>query len=306
MEKILVTGANGHLGRRLIATLPGHYAVAAVVRSERARRLLLRHIGARPHCTVTLADPGDEAAITAVAADCQRAVHLVGTIKATRDNPYVDSHQRPARALAAAAADAALKQVVYVSILGAGPDSGSQCLRARFAVEQILRSAGPALTVIRVPMVLGEADRASYALARRAMARRVTVFRAASREQPIYAGDVITALMNALQFAPAANAVFDLAGPESVSRRELIVRAAATVGRRPRIVSLPLWIGLAFAGGLELLSPKPPFTRDMLRILDHDDDIDPTAAAATLGLTLTSLDAMLKRCIPNRINQEAI
>jgi hypothetical protein len=41
----------------------------------------------------------------------------------------------------------------------------------------------------------------------------------------------------------------------------------------------------------------------MLRILDHDDAIDPAAAAAALGITLTPLDEMLERCIVGRLAQ---
>ena len=116
-------------------------------------------------------------------------------------------------------------------------------------------------------------------------------FRASSREQPIYAGDVVDAILAGL--APdGPTGVVELAGPRTLSRRDLVA-AASTVGTRT--VSLPLWIGLALAGIMESVSRNPPVTRAMLGVLDHDDDIDPEPASAALGIELTSLEQTLAR-----------
>jgi uncharacterized protein YbjT (DUF2867 family) len=300
MARVLITGANGHLGRRLISALPQSDDVMALVRSERARRVLLQHVNDRRPLTVTIADPADPLAVAAAASGCERVVHLIGTIKQTRHNRFIDAHERPAEALAAAVATGTVKHIVTVSILGAATTSSSECLRSRARTENILLAGPVPVSVIRVPMVLGEGDRASGALSKRARAKRATVFRAASLEQPIYAGDVVTAIDHALRFDAPQNQVFDLAGPQSLSRRELIERAAALLQREPAVRSLPLGVGLALAGFFELVLSNPPITRDMLKVLDHDDAIDPTAAAVALGITLTSLDEMLKRCVSAR------
>lgn len=300
MKGILVTGANGHLGRRLIAHLPEDTPIEALVRSERARSRLERDCGGKRGLRITVASPVDADALATLAARCDRAVHLIGTIKETRDNRYVDSHQRPAAALVEAAARSGLERIVYLSILGADDASASACLRARAAVEAMFLDIAAPACVIRVPMVLGEGDRASAALARRARARRVFLFRAASLEQPIYAGDVVAALEHALGVEPAINGMLELAGPESLSRGALTARAARVCRTQPAIHSLPLLLGLAVARVMEITRERPPVTRDMLRVLDHDDDIDAHAAAATLGLTLTSLDTMLERCVGQR------
>ena len=72
-------------------------------------------------------------------------------------------------------------------------------------------------------MVLGEGDYASGALLRRAAQARSFAFRPASLEQPIYAGDVITAIGQAATLKYAGG--LDLAGAESLSRRALLQRA---------------------------------------------------------------------------------
>ena len=302
MTRVLVTGANGHLGRRLITMLPPSCAVEALVRSERARDMLLKNVCNRSQLNITVADPRDPAAIAEVSINCERVVHLIGTIKETRNSRYVDAHEIPAQALVAATPNTPIKHIVYISILGAAPDSTSRCLRSRAAVENMLMAAQPAATIIRVPMVLGEKDRASFALAKRASAKRVVLFRADSLEQPIYAGDVVDAIAKMLGTDDPQDQIFDLAGPQSLSHRELVTRAALLLNNRPTIYSLPLGFGLALARLLELTTTMPPITCGMLRVLDHDDAIDPTQAAAALGIRLTELDEILRRCVINRLS----
>jgi uncharacterized protein YbjT (DUF2867 family) len=145
-------------------------------------------------------------------------------------------------------------------------------------------------------MVLGEDDFAARALAARARRNCSLVLRGSSLEQPIYAGDVVAAMLGALAADEPAR-TYDLAGPESLSRTSLIHRAARVLGRRTRVLSLPLAWGLWLALLMEKVSANPPLTRAMLGVLDHDDRIDTQQAVDALGLTLTSLDETLRRCL---------
>jgi NADH dehydrogenase len=148
-------------------------------------------------------------------------------------------------------------------------------------------------------MVIGEGDHVARALRVQACARVVPLLRGgAAREQPIDARDVVRAVALALA-APGfeGGAALDLAGPESLTRRELLLRCAALHGRRPRVLAVPLGLELALAGLLERLLADPPLTRAMIGVLDRDDDIDPGEACRRLGLSLTPLDETLRRCV---------
>ena len=161
-------------------------------------------------------------------------------------------------------------------------------------LKQIIEQSGVPALILRVPMVLGEGDYATRALSQRAGSRVVFQFRAESLEQPIYAGDVLEAVLAGLGLGasgPAVTGGYDLAGPESLSRRALTHRAAEVLGvRPPTVISLPIALGMGLAGLLERLSASPPFTRAMLGVLDHDDHLDPGESLAALGLTLTPLN----------------
>ena len=283
MERVLVTGANGHLGRRLLKELKT--PTRAVVRSETAASKL------DSHDDVRIVDYTDEAGLRHACTDCSAIVHLVGIIKEGARATYASAHEQSTQSLLVAATRAGVDRIVYLSILGSGEDSPNACLASKARAESILlESAIPAL-VIRVPMVLGEGDYASIALLAKARRALAFTFRASSLEQPIYAGDVVDAILAGLD-PSGPTGIIELAGPRSLTRRALISGASA-VGTRT--VSLPLALGYALAWLLERVSGDPPLTPAMLGVLDHDDDIDPQPAADALGIRLTGLVETLAR-----------
>ncbi len=297
---IVVTGANGNLGRRLLQNLTGQVPLCAVVRSERAADQV-RALALQPEPEIRVLDYLDAAAMTEALTGAEYVVHLVGIIKETNASSYVDAHERTSEVLCQAADLAGASRIVYLSIVGSEPGSSNRCLASKGAAEAILLAAATPALVVRVPMVLGEGDYAAGALARRARKGWNVLLRGASLEQPIYAGDVIEAVKAGLGAAPAPSAlddvVLDLAGPVSLPRSELTRRSARVLDRSTRVISLPLVLGLLLAGLLERLLANPPVTVAMLRVLDHDDRVDPEPACRALGIELTPLDEVLARCL---------
>lgn len=292
---IAVTGANGHIGRRLLREQPD---ARAIVRSGRAAATLAGHHDVR------VVDYADRAALAAACTGCEAVVHLVGIIREGGHAGYRDAHELPAEALAHAAHDAGARRIVYLSILGADPGSNNACLASRARTEAILAGSGIPTIALRVPMVLGEDDYASAALFRNARAakRMAFTFRAGSMEQPIFAGDVVSAILAALSEG-VMSGTLELAGPVALSRRELIAAAARALSSKPvRVLSLPLWLGQALAWTFEHVTANPPLTRAMLGVLDHDDNIDPRPAARALGVRLTPLAETLQLVIPRSDN----
>ncbi|MCZ6658442.1 MAG: NAD(P)H-binding protein [Gammaproteobacteria bacterium] len=293
---LVITGANGNLGQRLVRALlrdGGVDAVRAVVRREAAASLLETD---HPGLDVRIVDYLDQGAMADVLAGAASVVHLVGIIKQSANSRYEVAHEQTSQTLAQAAAAAGVRRLVSLSIVGSTPDSSNACLSSKGRADAMLLACPVPATVIRVPMVLGEGDYASYALKRRASSGFNIVFRAASLEQPIYAGDVVEAIRRLIDAARFENRTLELAGPEALTRRELTERAAACLGRTTRVLSLPIGAGMAIARVLEWL-PNPPITRAMLGVLDHDDRVDAHSAARALSLSLTPLEDMLNRCL---------
>lgn len=302
---ILITGANGNLGRRLIGLLSagtagGSRPVRAVVRSQRAAETL-RADGV-PDLDIRVIDYLDQVAMTEAAQGCSHIVHLVGIIKESVSSTFEAAHEATTRVVVEAAGEVAAERIVYLSILGSAVSSANACLASKGRAEDILTAGTTPALIVRVPMVLGEGDFAARALFHRSRSAFSVQFRSGSLEQPIYAGDVLAAVLGGLAQSGSAEegqtVTHDLAGPESLSRADLTRRAAQVMGvNAPMILSLPVGLGLFVAGLLERVSGNPPVTRAMLGVLDHDDHIDPGPAASALGITLTSLNDALRRCL---------
>jgi NADH dehydrogenase len=296
-SRVLVTGANGHLGRRLLRALAARGdAPRALVRSRAAADALAGVAGDGP-VEVWTADYADAAALEEAAAGCARIAHLVGILKESPTSRYVDAHERATRVIARAAERAGARRVVTVSILGTDPDSPNPCLASKGRAERILLEGKVPATVLRVPMVLGPGEHAAAALRARASARVAWLVRGgASLEQPLDGDDLLRAVLLALGDDSGAHRVLDLAGPESLPRRELVLRAAALLGTSPRIASVP-WPLASLAARLLGALPSRPVTHAMLEVLEHDDRVDPAPACRALGLELTPLDATLRRVL---------
>ncbi len=293
-ERLLITGANGAVGTRLIRRLASQRPLRAVVRSERAADVV-RALPQPPELVVV--DYGDTGGVARAADGCGAVVHLVGILKEGGGARYEDAHERTCQTLVAAAKGSGLRRAVYLSIVGARPDSENECLASKGRAAAILHDSPLDTAVLRLPMVLGGDDPATRVLQGWARAGVVPLVRGGvSLEQPIDVNDVADAITATLD-RPAVSGDLDLAGPESLSRRELVLRAAALLGRRPRILPIPLWVMRAFAAAAERWMAQPPLTRAMLGVLEHDDCVDPGPAQRSLGLTLTPLDTTLRRCL---------
>jgi len=297
-DKILVTGANGNLGKKFILS-KGEVEVCALVRSKKAKDDLMSFVQANDIQDVQIVkcDYLNKQVIKELARSCSYMLHLVGIIKENKDNNFDLVHKQTTKALIASIKGSGIKKCCYISILGAKEDSKNSCFSSRgFAEKLFLDSNMPSL-ILQVPMVLGEGDYACEALKKNALSRINFTFRKHSLEQPIYAEDIIDVINvdinRTLKGNYSPSGIKALAGPTSLTREKLIIKIAKKLGVKVKVFSLPLFLGYILARISEMLFSHPPITRAMLGVLDHDDDIDPLPSSKELGINLTALDKML-------------
>lgn len=294
---IVVTGANGQLGRALLTRLaeagPSAPRVRALVRSERARNTILA-LGLDPTPEIHVVDYTSPKEMESAISGMLAVVHLVGIIKETSATRYVEAHEQTCHALALAASRSDVKRIVYLSILGSKPDSENACLASKGRAETLLLDDRVATTVIRVPMVLGGNDPASSSLRRAARAKSLRLVGGGrTLQQPIDARDVIRAILSACSAEPGRDLALDAGGPECLSHRNLVLRAARLWQNEPKIGSIPLGLARFAVNQLDRFLRNPPVSRAMFDIMQHDDRIDPATFCQILGLSLTPLDQTL-------------
>lgn len=298
MPKLVVTGANGALGRVLIerALARADVDVLALVRSERAAAQLAELSG--PRVQLRRVAWIDSAALHDACAGAQAVLHLAGILIPTRSESYESANVDTTRAIAAAAIDARARKLVLVSAVGADAGSRNAYYRSKGRAEDVARASGLAYTIVRSPLLLACDSVGSHVLAREARAPFVPLLGGgANLEQPSDARDLAEAALNAaLELDCARDAAFDLVGPESLPRRELIARCARLRGRAPILVPVPVALVRA-ALGLRERFLGPGFSPEVLDVILDDVRLDPEPAAKALGIALHPLDQTLERTL---------
>jgi uncharacterized protein YbjT (DUF2867 family) len=240
---VLVAGASGFVGRRLCAALvdEGHQV-----------RAMTRHPDSYDGAGEPVyGDVQDAHSLTAALAGCRAAYYLVHSLGA-RDFERVD--REAAQAFGAAAADAALGQVIYLGGLGRDADDLSPHLRSRREVESLLAQSGVPVTTLRAAILIG-AGSISWEITRQLVQHlpvMVTPRWVSTRTQPIAVSDMVRYLVGVLDNPDAFGRAFEVGGSEVLRYATMLRRVAALQGRRRLLVPVPLlsprlsslWLGL--------------------------------------------------------------
>jgi len=231
MSRILVTGATGFIGRRLVpALLDEGHGVRAMTRRPEAY-----HGPGEP----VPGDVNDRATLTEPLAGVDVAYYLVHSLD---DPDFERKDAEAARAFASAAAEQGVGQIVYMGGLG---DDGalSAHLRSRREVETLLAGTGVPVTVLRAAIVVG-AGGISWEITRQLVKNlpaMVVPKWAATKTQPIAVDDVIRYLVGVCGRADALDQVFEIGGPDQLTYVEMLRLAAdAGTGRVARIIEVPV------------------------------------------------------------------
>jgi uncharacterized protein YbjT (DUF2867 family) len=258
-DLILVTGATGYIGGRLIpALLEAGYHVRCMARS-------LEKLKARPwsrHANVELVqgDILDPSSLQNATAGCNLIYYLVHSMIARGDR-YVEADRQAAHNMVAAAANDRVGRIIYLGGLsGSSKQPISKHLQSRTEVARILQKGPTPTTVLCAPMVLGSGS-ASFEILRYLVERlpvMTTPRWVLSLNQPIAIRNVIAYLIGCLEHAETAGQTYDIGGPDVLTYRELL-DIYAEEARLPRrlVIPLPILTPTLSALWIHLISPVP-------------------------------------------------
>ncbi|MPY94752.1 MAG: NAD(P)H-binding protein [Acidimicrobiia bacterium] len=269
--RVLVTGGSGFLGGFVTPLLAARgYEVLALARTAAAAAVVSGR-GARP----VLGDLDDPRSLDA-AFDCE-ADALVNLASLGFGH---------APGIVAAAEGAGLARVVFVSTTSIFTTVPAATTPVRVEAEHVIRSSGLEWTIIRPTMIYGGAgDRNLWRLLR--LLRRSPVVPLPGGgdrlQQPVHGADLAHAIVSAVANASAVGHAYNIGGPRPLTLRELVLAAGHAVGRRPRLVPVPLAPAVAGLRAYERLSARPLLRAEQLRRLEEDKSVDLDDARRDLG-----------------------
>jgi uncharacterized protein YbjT (DUF2867 family) len=236
---ILLTGANGYIGRRLLPALvqDGH-KVYCLVRDKR-RFNLPPDLSASVE--IVEGDLSDSQSLQHLPQQIDAAYYLVHSL----GNSYKNFGEQEASAAANFAnylSQTSAQHLVYLS--GISNDTNlSEHLQSRFEVENILRQSGVPLTVLRAAIIIGSGS-ASFEIIRDLVEKlpfMITPKWVNSRCQPIAIRNVITYLQHILLLEPAYNKVFDIGGPDVLTYKQMMLQYAEVRKLKRAMIEVPFF-----------------------------------------------------------------
>ncbi|GAB3016734.1 NAD(P)H-binding protein [Nocardioides flavus (ex Wang et al. 2016)] len=263
MATVLVTGATGFIGRRLVpALLDAGHDVRAMTRRPDSYDGPGEPVGA---------DVADRASLDAALRGVDVAVYLVHSLD---DPDFERKDAEAARNFSAAAAGAGVKQIVYMGGLGDDDDDLSAHLRSRREVEHLLGGDGVPVTVLRAAIVVGHGG-ISWEITRQLVKNlpaMVVPKWVHTRTQPIALDDVVRYVVGVVDHPDAIGRVFEIGGTEQLTYLEMMEVAGELInGRSIPIVTVPVLTPRLSSRWLALVTDVDATTgRNLIDSMSHE------------------------------------
>ncbi|GAA4976535.1 SDR family oxidoreductase [Kineococcus glutinatus] len=228
---VLVTGATGYIGGRLVPELlSAGYRVRAMAR----RPEQLRDRPWAGSVEVVRADATSPEDLARALAGVEVAYYLLHSMNGQRR--FDAEERRVARSFGRAARAAGVRRIVYLGGLHPDSDDLSQHLASRREVGEVLLDSGVPVTALQAAVILGSGS-ASFEMLRYLTERlplMVTPRWVHNRIQPIAIRDVLRYLVASARMPPEVSRTFDIGGPDVLTYLEMMQGYARAAGLPPR------------------------------------------------------------------------
>ena len=204
---------------------------------------------------------------------------------------FVEVDAEGTERLIAAAREAGVKRVVYLSGAGASGDAKRHWFRAKWRAEEAVRGSGLTWTIIRPTWIFGPRDvslNRFVGFARRLFSVPMTNT-GSQLLAPVFIDDAANLAADSLVAPAAADQVFELGGPETLKMRDIIATALRVAGLRRPIIPGPTPLIKLLAVPLSWL-PTPILTPDAVDFINQPATVDLAPLLERMPRRLTPLE----------------
>ncbi len=309
MERILVTGANGYIGRYVVDMLLHFgYTVRAMLEPGSNVSPLQRRT-----CEKVYADLLDRRSLERAMRGCQGVIHLAAVVGSPDMHANHVINAEGTRHVIEACHANHIRRLIFTSSVSAIRQYKGPYGRSKVEAEKLLNKADMDVTIIRPTMVYGKESQGLNRIVQNVLRfPRIIPMIGTGKyvRQPVYVWDVANVLVQCLRNPRTIGQVYNLGGDVSITFRNLVLLIADILGVKKRIVPVPIPV-CHLLGSVFQQFEKPLFTVEHIKGLSEDTVMDiaplirdlhfrPQPLRASLLLTLDAIiNNRSERTIPD-------
>jgi nucleoside-diphosphate-sugar epimerase len=299
VRRVLVTGAAGVLGSRLVRRLAGAgWHVRGLVMPGDPLRTRIEGTA-----EIVEGDLGDPAALERACAGIELVYHLAAVILSPDPTVFARVNRDGTAHVVKAAAGAGVRHLVYVSSASVVYPRRTRYAQSKLDAEEIVKGAALPYTIVRPTLVYDEGGGQEFRLFLDYLRRYPVVpfvGPGRARKRPVFSGDVVEGLAEIAGNPRTHGKTYNLSGGEAIAIGELARLMLQHHGIRKRFVHLPVPLCKAIATGMGAVLRDPPLNHYTIAGLVNDADLDPGEAMRDLGYRPLGVRAGFALCFPQR------
>ena len=302
--KILVTGATGYIGGRLVPRLlEDGREVRCLVRDAERFKVRSWHEQVETVEGDVLKPESLEGKFDGV----HTAYYLIHSMGAS-ERGFENRDRTAAKNFAEAAKAAGVKHIIYLGGLGSDDKGMSKHLESRQETGRALASAGVPVTEFRAAIIVGSGS-ISFEMIRYLTERlpiMVTPKWVDTKVQPIAIRDVLAYLQQAPEHIPEGHQIVEIGGPEVLSYQDMLFTYAEVRGLKRRMLSVSVLSPKLSSYWINIVTPIPAsIARPLVEGLTSEVVVDDPEPAKAYKVRPISYETAVKLAL-NRASQGAV
>jgi len=290
--KVAITGANSSVGKNLLVRLSKEEEITIVagVRNEK----VIPELPKSPAIKPTVINYDDIKSLEKALDGADIVIHLAGILIETKHSNYANANIAATAAIVDAAKKSDVKSIIFISVVGASPESRNAYFRSKGVAEELVLSSGLGARILRTPILFGPNAAGSQAIIGMISSGQAKLLGGGHYQmRPLDIDDLSEALTILCSTSIQDQVTYELVGPESASYRDIIEMTAQVMGKTIAFGNVPILLA-KFGAAISSILKGGGITPTVIDVITQDEIVK-TNADSALGITLTPMKQTLEK-----------